>query len=103
MDAYRGYEKNPMGGNNSGNSSNGNYQKKIQTEHEEYVISIPCDLYGQFEPIAVPKHEIRGLFIEKLVISIYAKGMNASDIDEEIREIYEIELLHRPFSSLQTR
>lgn len=30
--------------------------------------------------------------IEKLVISLYAKGMNVSDIEEEMREIYEIEL-----------
>ncbi len=30
--------------------------------------------------------------IEKLVISLYAKGMSVSDIEEEMREIYEIEL-----------
>ena len=42
--------------------------------------------------IAVPKHESRGLSIEKLVISLYAKGMSVSDIEEEMREIYEIEL-----------
>lgn len=29
---------------------------------------------------------------EKLVISLYAKGMSVSDIEEEMREIYEIEL-----------
>ena len=54
--------------------------------------SIPRDRNGQFEPIAVPKHESRGLSIEKLVISLYAKGMSVSDIEEEMREIYEIEL-----------
>ena len=54
----------------------GSYPKKIQTEHVEAVISIPRDRNGQFEPIAVPKHESRGLSIEKLVISLYAKGMS---------------------------
>ena len=92
MDAHLGYEKNSVAGNNSGNSRNGNYPKKIQTEHGEAVISIPRDRNGQFEPIAVPKHESRGLSIEKLVISLYAKGMSVSDIEEEMREIYEIEL-----------
>ena len=29
---------------------------------------------------------------EKLVISLYANGMSVSDIEEEMREIYEIEL-----------
>jgi hypothetical protein len=33
-----------------------------------------------------------GFSIEKLVISLYAKGMSVSDIEEEMREIYEIEL-----------
>ena len=89
-DAY--YEKNSVAGNNSGNSRNGKYPKKIQTEHGESVISIPRDRNGEFEPIVVPKHESRGLSIEKLVISLYAKGMSVSDIEEEMREIYDIEL-----------
>ena len=92
MDVHLGYEKNSVAGNNTGNSRNGSYPKKIQTEHGESVISIPRDLNGQFEPIAVPKHESRGLSIEKLVISLYAKGMSVSDIEEEMREIYEIGL-----------
>ena len=37
-------------------------------------------------------YESRGLSTEKLVISLYAKGMSVSDIEEEMREIYEIEL-----------
>ena len=64
MDAHLGYEKNSVTGNNTGNSRNGSYPKKIQTEHGESVISIPRDRNGQFEPIAVPKHESRGLSIE---------------------------------------
>lgn len=52
----------------------------------------PRDRNGRFEPIAVPKRESRGISIEKLVISLYAKGMSVSDIEEDIREIYEIEL-----------
>jgi transposase, mutator family len=49
-----------MAGNNTGNSRNGSYPKKIHTGHGESVISIPRDRNGQFEPIAVPKHESRG-------------------------------------------
>ena len=89
MDAHWGYEKNSVSGNNSGNSRNGSYPKKIQTKHGEAVISIPRNRNGQFEPIVVPKHESRGISIKKLVISLYAKGMSVSDIEEEMREIYE--------------
>ena len=92
MDVHLGYEKNSVAGNNSGNSRNGSYPKKIQTQHGESVISVPHDRNGEFEPIAVPKHGSRGLSIEKLVISLYAKGMSVSDIEEEMHEIYGIEL-----------
>ncbi len=37
MDAHFGYEKNYVAGNNSGNSRNGSYAKKILTEHGEAV------------------------------------------------------------------
>ena len=43
IDAHLGYEKNSVAGNDSGNSRNGNYPKKIHTEHGEAFISIPRD------------------------------------------------------------
>jgi transposase-like protein len=92
MDNHLGYEKHCTSGKNSGNSRNGSYLKRLQTEHGEQEISIPRDRSGEFEPIVVPKHQSRGLNIEKLVISLYAKGMSVSDIEEEMKEIYEINL-----------
>lgn len=92
MDAHLGYEKHSTEGNNSGNSRNGSFPKKIQTEHGESVIQIPRDRNSDFEPVVVPKHESRGLSIERLVISLYAKGMSVSDIEDELRDIYEINL-----------
>lgn len=92
MDAHLGYEKHSIEGNNSGNSRNGSFSKKIQTEHGESVIQIPRDRKSDFEPVVVPKHENRGLSIERLVISLYAKGMSVSDIEDELRDIYEINL-----------
>ena len=80
MDTHLDYEKNSVVGNNSGNSRNGSYPKTIQTEHGDAVISILRDRNGQFDPIALPKHESRGFSIEKLVISICAKGMRVSDL-----------------------
>lgn len=92
MDSHLGYEKHSQIGNNTGNSRNGTFPKKIQTEHGESIIHIPRDRNSDFEPIVVPKHESRGLSIEKLVISLYAKGMSVSDIEDELRDIYEITL-----------
>ena len=60
MDIHLGYEMNSVSGNNSGNSRNDSYPKKIQTEHGEVVIPIPRDRNGQFEPIVVPKLKVMG-------------------------------------------
>jgi transposase-like protein len=92
MDAHLGYEKHSKDGKNTGNSRNGSYSKQIQSEHGEQEISIPRDRAGEFEPVVVPKHQSRGLNIEKLVISLYAKGMSVSDIEEEMKEIYGLNL-----------
>jgi len=92
MELHLGYEKHSFEGNNSGNSRNGSYSKRIQSEHGEQEITVPRDRSGDFEPVIVPKHQSRGLNIEKLVISLYAKGMSVSDIEEEMKEIYGLNL-----------
>ena len=75
IDAHMGYEKNEVAGNNMGNSRNGSFPKTIQTEHGESTIQNPRDRSGEYDPNIVPKHQSRGLSIEKLVISLYSKGM----------------------------
>lgn len=92
MDEHLGYEKNDPSGNNSGNSRNGSYPKTIQTIHGESEIEVPRDRNGEFEPVVIPKHANKGMSLEKLVISLYAKGMSTSDIEEELRDIYKINL-----------
>ncbi len=92
MDSHLGYEKGSKEGINTGNSRNGSYSKKIQGKHGEAVIDVPRDREGEFEPVVVPKHQSRGLSIERLVISLYAKGMSVSDIESEMHEIYGVNL-----------
>jgi Transposase and inactivated derivatives len=92
MDSHLGYGKHSPEGHNTGNSRNGSFPKKIQTQHGESVIQVPRDRQGEFDPVAVPKHQSRGLSIERLVISLYAKGMSVSDIEDELRDIYGINL-----------
>jgi len=92
MDNHLGYEKNSVEGNNTGNSRNGKYNKTIQSEYGEATLSVPRDREGNFDPIVVPKHQKRGSSIERLVISLYAKGMSVSDIESEMQEIYGVSL-----------
>ncbi|ERI80935.1 hypothetical protein HMPREF1981_03506 [Bacteroides pyogenes F0041] len=51
LDAHLGYEKYSCAGNNSGNSRNGSFPKKIQTEHGESAIRVPRERNGDFSPI----------------------------------------------------
>lgn len=92
LDSHLGYEKGSKEGANTGNSRNGSYPKKIQGKHGEAVIEVPRDRQSEFEPLVVPKHQSRGLSIERLVISLYAKGMSVSDIESEMHEIYGVNL-----------
>jgi len=75
-----------------GNYRNGHGTKKIKTSFGEDQIAVPRDREGSFEPVIVPKRHniIEGL--ENIIISFYAKGMSVSDIEEQIREMYDFEV-----------
>jgi transposase-like protein len=76
----------------SGNYRNGHGTKKIKTSFGEDEIRVPRDREGSFEPILVPKRHniIDGL--ENIIISFYAKGMSVSDIEEQIKEMYNFDV-----------
>ena len=103
MENHLGYERNAPEGKNSGNSRNGSYPKKIQTEYGESTIAVPRDRQSEFEPLVVPKHQSRGLSIERLVVSLYAKGMSVSDIEEEMHEIYGLNLSTSAISNITNK
>ena len=71
-----------------GNYCNGYISKKIKTSYGEEEIKVPRDREGSFEPKLVPKRKniIDGL--ENIIISLYAKGMSVSDIEEQVRDLY---------------
>ena len=48
MDVHLGYEKNSVAGNNSGNSRNGKYPKKIQTEIDSHWLGTYSQVLIQF-------------------------------------------------------
>jgi len=70
------------------NSRNGYGKKKIQPQHGELDISVPRDRTGAFEPQLVPKRSRLSEGIENLIISLYAKGMSNSDIEDQLNELY---------------
>jgi len=75
-----------------GNYRNGHSSKKIKTSYGQDEIKVPRDREGSFAPVLVPKRHniIEGL--ENVIISFYAKGMTVSDIEEQIKEMYDFDV-----------
>lgn len=101
MDEHLGYEKSQISTNQ--NARNGHSTKKIKTSFGENEISVPRDRDASFNPIAVPKRKniIDGL--ESIIISFYAKGMSVSDIQEQIKEVYQFDVSTSAISRITDR
>lgn len=90
LDSHLDNEKH--GRSKEGNYRNGHDSKKIKSAFGESEIKVPRDRQGSFEPALVPKRHniIDGL--ENIIISFYAKGMSVSDIEEQIKEMYDFDI-----------
>ena len=101
MDEHLGYEKNQFSGNK--NARNGHTTKKIKTSFGENEILVPRDRDSSFDPIAVPKRRNMIDGLENIIISLYAKGMSVSDIQEQIKDIYEFDVSTSAISRITDR
>lgn len=86
LESHLGYAKNEKSENT--NARNGTTSKRLKTEFGESTIEVPRDRQGSFEPVIVPKHQSTATPVENIIISLYAKGMSVSDIEQELQEIY---------------
>ena len=90
---HLGYEKHSKEGDNTGNSRNGDYQKTLKTNLGEITVNVPRDRNGEFDPKVVPKHESRlSDEIAQVIIGLYSRGMSTTDIQEQIEQIYGVQV-----------
>jgi len=93
MTDHLGYEKHAKEGDNSGNSRNGDYTKTLKTNLGEITVKIPRDRESEFDPKVVPKHESRlSDEIAQVIIGLYSRGMSTADIQEQIEQIYGVQV-----------
>ena len=90
LDSHLGYEKHEKTA--IPNARNGFSNKKIKTSFGESEIQVPRDRDASFNPIIVPKRQNMLDGLENVIVSLYAKGMSNSDIEEQIREVYNFEV-----------
>ncbi len=101
LDAHLDYEKHQKSTNP--NSRNGYSLKKIKTSLGESQIKVPRDREASFNPMLVPKRKNMVDGIENVIISLYAKGMSNSDIEEQIREVYDFDISTSTISRITDR
>lgn len=90
LSAHLDYDKHHKSINS--NSRNGYSKKKLKTSLGETEIQVPRDREGSFDPVLVKKRQSTSEGVENLIISLYAKGMSTSDIEEQIRELYDFNI-----------
>jgi putative transposase len=92
MTDHLGYDKHSPDGHNSGNSRNGKSSKRILDGDGDYVIDVPRDRAGDFEPQFVRKRQVRLPGFDEKVLSLYATGLTTRQIGASLQEIYGVEV-----------
>ena len=90
LDGHLGYSKHEK--SNNSNARNGFAKKKVKTSYGESEIQVPRDREATFNPMLIPKRKSIVDGIEHVIVSLYAKGMSNSDIEEQIREVYNFDV-----------
>ena len=74
------------------NYRNGITKKKLKSEFGEFDFETPRDRNGEFEPKIVPKNTRDVSGIEDKIISLYSRGLTTREINEQIQDLYGIEV-----------
>ena len=74
------------------NYRNGTTKKKLKSEFGEFDFETPRDRNGEFEPKIVPKNTRDVSGIEDKIISLYGRGLTTREINEQIQDLYGIEV-----------
>ena len=78
-----GYSKYDYKNKDTENSRNGHSKKTLKTSFGNIEVETPRDRKGEFEPQLLKKNQT-GIAqdVEEKILSMYAKGMTTSDIEE---------------------
>jgi transposase-like protein len=104
LDEHLGYEKHRPPVEKTGNSRNGSYRKTVKTESlGDMVLDIPRDRKGDFSPQLVPKGQRMSDKLEEVIIGMYGRGMTTSDISEQVKEVYGVDVSEGTISNVTNR
>ncbi|MGZ4556751.1 MAG: IS256 family transposase [Mycobacteriaceae bacterium] len=101
MTEHLGYDKHDPTGRDGGNSRNGTRAKTVISEAAgEVRIDVPRDRDGSFTPVIVKKRQCRLGDVDKIVLSLYGKGMTTGEISAHFAEIYGVSVSNQVVSTI---
>src|SRR3954464_15095339 len=101
MTEHLGYDKHDPAGRDGGNSRNGIRTKTVISEAAgEVTIEVPRDRDGSFTPVIVKKRQRRLGDVDKIVLSLYGKGMTTGEISAHFAEIYGVSVSQEVISNI---
>ncbi len=103
MDTHLGYDRYDVSEKATDNSRNGYSKKTVKSELGNVELNMPRDRKGEFEPQIVPKHQRSITGLDEKILSLYAKGMTTTDIKDQIRELYDVEISAETVSNITSR
>ena len=104
LDEHLGYDKHSVEGYQSGNSRNGSSKKTVKTDSVgDMVLAIPRDRNATFEPGLIPKHGRMSDKLEQAITGMYSRGMTTTDIEEQVREIYGVQVSSGTVSNITNK
>jgi len=87
-----GYEKSKSGEKQTENRRNGKTSKTLRTDQGPMEIEVPRDRAGEFEPKVIPKHQREWKGFDDKILSMYALGLSTKAIQENIKDIYNVDI-----------
>lgn len=104
MTEHLGYDRHAAAGRGSGNSRNGSRNKKVITDACGQVeIAVPRDRNGTFEPVIVGKRKRRVTDVDRVVLSLYAKGLTTGETAAHFADVYGVSVSKDTISRITDR
>lgn len=102
FDESMGYSKYDKKSEKS-NYRNGTTKKTLKSEYGTFEFETPRDRNGEFEPQIVPKNTRDVSGIEDKIISLYSRGLTTREINEQVQDLYGIEVSATMVSNITDR
>ncbi|TDN10032.1 IS256 family transposase, partial [Lactobacillus crispatus] len=88
LTAFLGYDPYARNGWNTGNSRNGAYFRKVDTQFGPIEVQVPRDRNGQFHQHTLPGYKQHSDILESMIIKLYSKGVTTREIADLIEKMY---------------